>query len=254
MKEVNYKQIDKHELYYELYSEPSRDATLVLLHDGLGSVNQWKDIPLWLFENSNFNILVYDRCGYGYSSKVNGDYPLDYLRYEAGVILPQLLNSIGISKCSLLGHSDGATLALLFASFFPVMTQKVVSIAAHVIIEEVSLKGISEIKKIYSSKLQKPLQKYHEDKTDWVFFHWADTWLHPRFREWNMLEELKKIKSPVFAIQGKDDEYGSIEQLSLIASSCNTKTAHIENCGHHPHFQKRELVLDLIIRFLNEPA
>jgi len=250
MKTEGYKTIGETQIYYEFYCDVSKDKTLVLLHEGLGSVAQWKDIPQWLFENTVYNILVYDRSGYGRSSMVSSDYPAEYGRYEAKQILYQLLLSLNITTCSLFGHSDGGTLALLFAAYYPQIVDKVITEAAHVIIEDISRKGISNIRDIYTEKLQKPLKRYHGENTDWVFYHWADTWLNPDFFDWNMLEELQQITSPVLAIQGDKDEYGSEEQLHLIAKLCGGQTSLITNCGHHPHFQQRNEVLTLILEFL----
>ncbi len=250
MRIQDYTSIGNTKIYFDLYSEVSRKETLVLLHEGLGSVAQWKDIPEWLFKNTHFNILVYDRSGYGRSSPVDQDYPINYPKFEAQFILPQLLKVLNINSCSLFGHSDGGTIALLFAAYNPESTIKVITIAAHVIIEDMSRKGIENVRKIYTEKLQKPLTRYHGNKADWVFYHWADTWLNPDFYDWNMLEELQQIKCPVLAIQGDNDEYGSIKQLDLIAQLSKGETKLIKNSGHHPHFQYRNEVLKMIIRFL----
>ena len=251
MHEKAYKNIGSIAIYYEWYFRNNSSKTLVLLHERLGSVAQWKDFPKSLFEQSGFNVLVYDRSGYGKSARVADDYPQDYLRYEAYRILPQLLDSLKIDNCFLFGHSDGATIALLFAAQFPDRAESLISEAAHVIIEDISIKGITNVRSIYQEKLKKPLQKYHAEKTDWVFYHWTDIWLNPEFKSWNMFKELKQIHCPVFAVQGKNDEYGSPEQLHLIAEHANAETLLIEDCGHIPHFQKRDLVMNKTLLFLN---
>ena len=250
MKQTGYKNIGETKIYFELYSESTQNKTLVLLHEGLGSVAQWKDIPLWLFENTNFNILVYDRSGYGRSSSVAHDYPKEYGRYEAKYVLHQLLLSLNIKSCSVFGHSDGGTIALLFAAYYPQIVNQVITEAAHVIIEDISREGISKVREIYTDKLQKPLTRYHGKNTNWVFYHWADTWLNTDFHDWNMIEDLQQIKCPVLAIQGDVDEYGSMEQLNLIEQHSNAHIELIKKCGHHPHFQHRDEVLGLITRFL----
>jgi pimeloyl-ACP methyl ester carboxylesterase len=251
MKKKGFVHLNRQEIYYEHYLHEATDVhTVVLLHEGLGSVELWKLFPQEIFEKSGLNVLVYDRSGYGKSSEAPNYYPTDYLRFEAEVVLPQLLNSLSISKCHLLGHSDGGTIALLYAAKYPAQTISVISEAAHVVIEEISRNGIAAIKEQYNIKFQKALQKYHGKKADWVFYHWADTWLNEAFYHWNMIAELKQIQCPVLAIQGVDDEYGSKLQLDLIEEWCGGQIYLIPDCGHVPHFQKKEEVLELVLGFL----
>ncbi len=249
MKTSGFKDLNGQKIYYELYKKSEEDPYLVLLHEGLGSVAQWKHWPKELLELTGMNILVYDRSGYGKSSPVPENYPYDYVRYEANTILPQLLEQLKIETCHLFGHSDGATMALLFAAYHPQKCLSVISEAAHVIIEDMSVEGIKNIRAIYQDKIQKPLQKYHGDKTDWVFYHWSDTWIDPKFKSWEMNEELQQIQCPVLAIQGMDDEYGSKEQLNIIQNLCDAETLFIPNCGHVPHFQQEEIIKDVILKF-----
>lgn len=231
--------------YYEMYKAEQINnlPTIVLLHEGLGSTAQWKNWPKLLQEKLQMNILVYDRTGYGKSAPVPENYPFDYLRFEAKYVLPKILNQLAINTAHLFGHSDGSTISLLAAAYHPEKINSVISEAAHVIIEEVSVKGIRETRKIYNQKLKRPLRKYHSDKTDWVFYHWADTWIKPQFKDWNMIEELQKIQCPVLAIQGRQDQYGSYEQLKVIQENCQSKLLYLENCGHHPHFEHAETIL-----------
>jgi len=246
-KTVGFKQIDGQNIYYEYYQKAVESPTLVMLHEGLGSVAQWKDIPQRLFQSTQYHILVYDRSGYGQSGTVSNDYADDYLRYESKVILAGLLDALKIDSCSLFGHSDGGSVALLFGAFHPQRCQKIFSEAAHVIIEDISREGIARVRKIYERKLKYPLTKYHGKKTDWVFYHWADTWLHPKKHSWNMLKELESISCPVVAIQGDKDEYGSPKQLTLIQEKCpNAQTILLENCGHSPHLEFFTDILNVI--------
>lgn len=252
MKKSGLLKIEHQEIYYEFYRNSEEAQTMVFLHEGLGSTAQWKNFPQEFFELTASNVLVYDRSGYGESSPAPEDYPLDYLRYEARIILPQLLEQLQMSKCHLWGHSDGGTIALLFAAYYPIKTLSVITEAAHVIIEEISRKGIREIRKVYQNKLQKPLERYHGKKADWVFFHWADTWLNEAFYDWNMKQELGEIQCPVLALQGEKDEYGSPEQLEILKDLCQAEVHLITDCGHIPHFQKEELVISLVLNFLND--
>jgi pimeloyl-ACP methyl ester carboxylesterase len=251
MKRTGYENINGQEIYYELYQRSEEAEYLVFLHEGLGSVAQWKNLPKEFSELTSMNVLVYDRSGYGKSAVVPQDYPYDYLRYEAHSILPQLLEQLKIITCHLFGHSDGATMALLFAAYHPQKCLSVISEAAHVIIEDMSVEGIIKIRAIYHDKIQKPLQKYHGEKTDWVFYHWANTWIDPDFKSWNMNKELSQILCPVLAIQGEQDEYGSPKQLNLIEELSPAEIHLIPNCGHIPHFQKPNELIELVHNFLN---
>lgn len=251
MKRKGFENINGQEIYYELYHKSEEAEYIVFLHEGLGSVAQWKNLPKEFSELTSMNVLVYDRSGYGKSSPVPQDYPYDYVRYEANTILAQLLEQLNIKTCHLFGHSDGATMALLFAAYHPQKCLSVISEAAHVIIEDMSVEGIKNIRAIYQDKIRKPLQKYHGDKTDWVFYHWSDTWIDPDFKSWNMNEELSLIQCPVLAIQGEQDEYGSLKQLELIKDLSSAEIHHLAHCGHIPHFQKPKDLMKLVLKFLN---
>lgn len=250
MKKSGYINIGSQEIYFENYQQEREEADyLVFLHEGLGSVAQWKNLPQEVFELTGLNVLVYDRSGYGNSSPVADNYPMDYLRYEAQTILPQLLEQLNIPKCHLWGHSDGGTIALLFAAYHPLKSLSVITEAAHVIIEDISRIGIKEIREQFP-KLQKPLERYHGNKAPWVFYHWADTWLDKDFHDWNMKKELEQIQCPVLAIQGENDEYGSPKQLEIIQDLSAANIHLIKDCGHVPHFQKTEEVIILLMSFL----
>ncbi len=237
-------------IYYEFYRQNFEAPVLVLLHEGLGSVAQWKDIPQILFSGLHWSILVYDRTGYGKSSPAPTDYPPDYLRHEAQVVLPGLLQQLKITNCHLWGHSDGGSVALLFAARFPEMALSVVTEAAHVMIEDISRRGIAAIKELYPQKFRLPLERFHGSKVDWVFYHWANKWLSEKFYGWNMFGELMEIRCPVLAIQGMDDEYGSPEQVYKLQELCRAEVWLIEQCGHTPHFQLKDPVLGRITGFL----
>lgn len=252
MKQKGYIKKDEQNWYFEFYKSSQTAPTLILLHEGLGSVAQWKDWPLQLMADLNMNILLYDRSGYGKSSLVPSNYPIDYPKHEAKHVLPYIMDHLNISKAHLFGHSDGASIALFAAAYYPDRVLSVISIAAHVIIEKISREGIKKTKEIYQIKLKELLEKYHAEKTDWVFYHWADTWLQPHFRNWNMLEELKKIKSPVLAIQGDQDNYGSLEQLKLIEQYSSASISVLKDCGHQPHKEKPQELKSQIKQFYQE--
>ena len=229
--------------------------SIVFLHEGLGSIGQWKQFPEMLSAKLNLPSLLYDRCGYGNSEKFSEDRDEKYFITEAKHFLPEILDKLNINKNIIFfGHSDGATLALLFASYFPERTLAVIAEAPHVFIEDISLQGIRNAKAYYESDgtFKQKLSKYHGDKTDSVFYGWADVWLSPSARNWNIIPQLNNITAPVFVVQGVDDEYGSYKQLETIRNNVKGKydELYIENCGHAPHFKFTDLVINKTINFI----
>lgn len=229
---------------------------LVFLHEGLGSIRQWKDFPASLSEKTGLSALLYDRYGYGDSDILTEKRNTDYISIEASLYLPELLRKLNLSrKIILFGHSDGATIALYFASLFPERTIGLISESAHTFIEDVSIKGVSATREsfIYGNSLRKKLEKYHRDNTIPMFFGWADLWSDPSSKKWNMFKELKNITSPVFVIQGDTDEYGSRKQVDEIKKrvSADCDILYLKDCGHIPHFQAKDLVLQKSFEFIN---
>ncbi len=251
--------VNGHNLNYEILNpqllEPER-TILVFLHDGLGSIKQWKKIPQKLCEALNLAGIVYDRFRYGASSADNFQFEPDYLKDEALTDLPGLLAGLKIkNKVILIGHSDGASIALLFASCYPDKLLGVISEAAHVFVEKITLKGIKKLQEDYQSDefLSKKLRKYHNESTDHLFNAWSSFWLSVKFRTWNIEQLLETIKVPVLAIQGADDEYGSVLQLNAIKKNVSAvvTTYLLTDCGHFPHFEKEKEVLTLMKDFIN---
>lgn len=221
--------------------------TLVFLHEALGSVGQWKSFPYELCKATGCDGVVYDRQGHGRSSPVTKPRRLDFYRLEAETFLIGLLDALNIRRPLLVGHSDGATIALTFASMFPERTVAVVSEAAHVIIEEITLQGIREARTQYASTdLPVKLARYHGDRTDALFTAWADTWLDPGLSDWDMLPALRAITCPVLVVQGSEDAYGSRRQVDLIDQNVSgeSEILWLEDCGHVPHLQARPRVLE----------
>lgn len=154
----------------------------------------------------------------------------------------------------MIGHSDGGTIALLYASFFPANVKAVITEAAHVFVEEFTYQGLRPVyDKFYKQGLKNKLEKHHGDRTISMFHGWYDVWTNPEFRQWNIEKYLSNIQCKVLAIQGKDDEYGTIRQLNSIKKNIQTecKTVHIDDCGHTPHFQAREICEEKMINFIN---
>jgi len=227
--------------------------TLVLLHEGLGSVSQWRAFPLALVRATGLPALIYDRCGYGKSGSRPRPMDPSYLEEEACELLPEVLAACGIESPILVGHSDGATIALLHAARFPSGPLGVISEAAHVLVEPVSLQGIwRTLRAFETTALRDRLRTHHGAKVDAMFHGWSDVWLSPAFRDWSMVDLLPAIQCPVLAIQGEDDEYGTPAQVAAITGGVSGPATAllIPGCAHVPHFQAREQVLAEMVRFI----
>jgi pimeloyl-ACP methyl ester carboxylesterase len=228
--------------------------TIIFLHDSLGCIRLWRDFPTLLAKRAQCNYLVYDRLGYGISSE-NKDLlhrDLDYME-QAAAILIELIDAFAIKKPILFGHSDGASIALIAAAKTPSKIKGVISQAAHVFVEEISLNGIRAAKESYeNANLKSRLMKYHGEKVAAVFYAWVDTWLSEKFRDWNIERFLPQIICPILVIQGKNDEFGSMEQVNSIAEkvSGNCDVLLIENVGHSPHKEAMEEVLKGSVAFI----
>ena len=228
---------------------------LVFLHEGLGSVGQWKDFPLSLCKRTGLPALVFDRWGYGKSERCEAAGDAGYLHAEALSSLPQVLAHFGIEKSIQVGHSDGGSIALMFAAAHPEKVCCLITEAAHVFVEDVTLAGIRDAVKVYEeTNLRKRLAKYHGEKTDLVFKRWSQTWLAPFFREWNIENYLPKVNCPVLAIQGRDDPYGTPAQVDAIVRQVSGPSSGlvIPDCGHIPHFQAREAVTQAMTDFIGK--
>ncbi len=251
--------VDGHQIHYKLLDREGFEKgrpILVFLHEGLGSIAQWKDYPEEISTAAHLPALVYDRYGYGFSDALQEKRTSDYLWEEARSGLPGLLEHLHIyNPLILIGHSDGATIALMFASLFPDRCRCVISEAAHVLLEDISRSGIKQaIRSFEEERLREFLQRYHGDRTDTMFYGWAHTWTSEDMDSWDMKDALHKITSPVLAIQGIADEYGSPEQLRWIETYCGGKveTWLVPDCAHIPHFQQREAVGQRMLSFISE--
>jgi pimeloyl-ACP methyl ester carboxylesterase len=251
--------VDDIELEYRWIPAAERWApTIVFLHEGLGSAGLWRDFPDRLCQATGCAALIYSRQGHGASSLIprgkDGSVEPDaeYLKREADEVLPAVMTKLGIARAILLGHSDGATIALMFAARNPDRALGCIVEAPHVMVEEITIKGIKRAGKAFASgDLRDGLAKYHEDP-EGIFLRWFRTWTHPNFSAWNMLNRLPDIKCPILGIQGENDEYGSFEQLTTIRDSvpAHTDVMGIKNCHHTPHSEFGDLVIDRISRFL----
>lgn len=229
--------------------------TIVLLHDSLGCVTLWRDWPEMLADSLNCDVVVYDRIGYGQSDKmVTSVRTKDYLKQEAD-FLNLLLEELNISYVSTFGHSDGASIALLFSAMYPNKTICTIAEAAHVFVEDITLQGVKEAQIAYeTTNLKDRLVKYHGDRVDDIMKAWVNTWLDPSYRDWSVVQEMQNITAPLLFIQGMNDEYGTLEQVAATLDNVKgvAKSKIFENIGHTPHKENKEDTLEVITSFLTE--
>lgn len=226
---------------------------LVFLHEALGCHDMWKGVPATLSAVTGLSYLTYDRLGHGRSGSLAGRRDERYLEVEAFEILPAVLEACRIVEPVLVGHSDGGTIALMYASRHPV--RAVVTEAAHVFVEEVTLAGIrAAVEAWRTTDLRARLARYHGAKTDALFDAWAATWLSDRFRSWNVEYMLPGITAPVLVAQGDDDEYGTVRQVEAIAAGTSgpAQSMLVAGCRHVPHLQAADRVLPEIARFIGD--
>ena len=226
--------------------------TLVFLHEGLGSVAMWRDFPQRVVDATGRAALVYSRAGYGKSSALTTARRPDYMHVEALTTLPALLDRLALERPILIGHSDGASIALIHAGAGAREVQAVVVLAPHVFVEEVSLASIANAKGAYENgDLRQRLVRYHVD-VDSAFRGWNDIWLAPAFRSWNIESFVRNIACPLLLIQGKDDEYGTLAQLDAIERQASGRVDRVElpSCGHSPQRDQPEATLAALASFI----
>lgn len=259
MKTEGYAKANNKQIYYEWVNPDLRGEkpVMVFMHDALGSIGQWKDFPEVMSNELGFPALVYDRYGHGKSEGLTEKRTVDYLHVEAFEFLPQLLEALNINEpLILIGHSDGAAIALLYASRFPDRVKALISEAGHVFVEEEMKQGIQKSVDTYheSDKLKTLFERFHGDNTESIFFAWADIWRSGEFNDWNIEEYLPNIKAPVLAIQGEDDEFGHLRQPKPIVEQVGgyARELWVKDCSHIPHHQKRDLIKKEMADFIRE--
>lgn len=247
------KLLDGSSLAYKLIEGDPSKPILIFLHEGLGCTEMWKAFPSKLCLKTGYPGLMYDRIGYGQSSALKNDRTTHYLHDYATFELPQLIEKLLPNRTYfLIGHSDGGSISLIHASTQDPSIRGVITEAAHVFVEDITLNGIKFALEEFRVGRLISLQKYHGKKTESIFYAWADTWLKSEFLHWNIEYLLPSIKCPVLAIQGKNDQYGTELQLDKIVSGVGkvgTKMM-IDNCGHAPHRDQPGLVLGAMSEFI----
>ena len=230
--------------------------TLVLLHEGLGCVALWRDFPDALAHATGCAVFLYSRYGYGRSAPAPLPWPLDYMQREGHTGLTRILAAAGIGRHVLVGHSDGASIALVHAgSAARPNLVGLIAIAPHVFTEVAGLTSIAAAREAFcAGDLRARLTKYHGANVDCAFRGWSESWLHPDFRAWNVEAYLSAIMQPVLLLQGAEDQYGSEEQLRRIERQVTpaVETHVLAACQHAPHLEQPALTLSVIKSFLEK--
>jgi hypothetical protein len=226
---------------------------MVFLHEGLGSVSLWRDYPDQLCKQLNMRGLVYSRPGYGKSTprKPHEKWGVDFMHQQAREVLPALLKQLQIHQPWLFGHSDGGSIALLYAAHFPNQLAGAIVLAPHIMVEDISISSIQAARTAYEEQgLRERLARHHHDP-DSAFYGWNGIWLDPAFRAWNISAELSSIQCPLLAIQGLDDEYGSMQQIHGIRDQvAHTTLLELPACGHSPHKDQPLALSKAVIAFV----
>jgi pimeloyl-ACP methyl ester carboxylesterase len=243
------------DLEYRMIGPAPADApTIVMLHEGLGSAGLWGDFPSSLQAATGAGVFAYSRAGYGASTPVKLPRPMDYMHIEALDVLPKLLDAIGFRRGLLLGHSDGASIAAIYAGGHQDhRVQGIALIAPHFIIEDVGLASIARIKTAYeTTELKAKLARWHKD-VDNAFYGWNSAWLDPTFHNWDISEYLAYIRVPIAILQGVDDEYGTMRQIEIAQEECYcpVDVTEIPGAGHSPHREAPGQTLNAISDFAN---
>ena len=241
-----------HRLEYAWFGAADASARpIVMLHEGLGSLTQWKDFPDQLAGATQRSVLAYSRCGYGASEPLAGPLGVDFMHIEALETLPQLLYALDVREPVLFGHSQGASIALIHAARARRPVTAVVTMAPLVFVESYGLDSIRRARVAYlETDLREKLARYHDD-VESAFWGWNDIWLNPDFAIWNIEAVLGEISCPVLAIQGLEDEYGTIEQINRTARAVpQLHRLELPECGHSPHRDQPQTVLSAVTSFL----
>jgi len=252
--EAGFLDIDGHRIEYRFVGpQPDKAPTLVLLHEGLGCVGLWNDFPEKLAAATGAGAFVYSRAGYGKSSPVSLPRPLSYMHDEARQSLPKLLDAIGFRRGLLIGHSDGASIAAIYAgSHQDHRVGGLVLIAPHFFTEDPGIASIVEARKAYETgDLRMRLARWHDD-VDNAFKGWNGAWLDPQFRKWDITEFLAYIRVPVLIVQGEDDQYGTAKQIEVAQQECYcpVEVALLPGARHSPQREAPQPTLKAMSDFV----
>lgn len=226
--------------------------TMVFLHEGLGSVSLWRDFPDKVAHRIGAPAIVYSRFGYGKSSGLDGPRAPHFMHDEALQVLPALLDRLGVQAPILIGHSDGASIALIHAASSGRKTAAVVLMAPHVMVEPISVESIARVTETYETTDLKARLARHHSNVDDAFLGWSRIWLDPRFRTWSLAKEAQALDVPTLLIQGEDDDYGTLAQIDAIAEVAKGPVTRLvlSKCGHSPHRDQEKAVIDAMASFI----
>ena len=231
---------------------PQAAPTIIMLHEGLGCVALWREFPQKLAASTGFGVFVYSRAGYGQSDPVQLPRPIDYMHREALGVLPKVLEAIDFQSGILLGHSDGASIAAIYAgSVEDFRVRGLVLIAPHFFTEGVGFESIAQARDAYKeSDLREKMARYHKDP-DNAFLGWNEAWLNPAFKDWNIADCIDYWRIPVLAIQGEGDQYGTLAQIREIEDRIYSPVdvAIIPDCKHSPHTDQPGELLEIVSEF-----
>jgi len=233
---------------------PGEAPTIVMLHEGLGSAGLWGDFPERLSAATGAGVFAYSRAGYGRSSPAQLPRPVTFMHEEAREVLPKVLDAAGFRRGLLLGHSDGASIAAIYAgSLQDHRVRGLVLIAPHFFTEDVGIAAIAQAREAYATTdLRQKLARWHDD-VDVAFRSWNDTWLDPEFRKWDITEALGYIRVPILIVQGADDQYGTTRQIEAAERECYcpVEVSLMPGVRHSPHREAPEALLRTISEFAN---
>lgn len=240
-------------LDYACFGPAPGDApTIVMLHEGLGCVALWRDLPARLAQATGFGVVAYSRAGYGQSDPTDLPRPLDYMTGEAVEVLPEVIAALGLERVVLLGHSDGATIAAEYAGRVPdERLEALVLIAPHFFTEDMGLAEIARAREAFASTdLPVKMGKYHRDAAH-TFRGWNDAWLDPGFKTWNVADVIDHWCVPCLAIQGSEDQYGTLAQLDVIEARSPEPVARlvVDGAKHAPHLEHPDQVIVAVAQF-----
>jgi pimeloyl-ACP methyl ester carboxylesterase len=252
---VSYLNLQNGRIEYEWFGadENPNAQTLVFLHDGIGCLSLWRDFPARVAEATNCRAFVFSRFGYGNSSPINLPRPVHFMHDEAFQVLPELLAAAHITNPIFIGHSDGASIALIYSAKNNVPA--LILEAPHVFVEDLTVQSIAQAGEDYRhGDLKQKLQRHHGENVDVAFWGWNQVWLNPEFGSWNIENFLPQVKCPILVIQGKEDQFGTQKQVESISKQCSgpVQTVMLPNCKHTPHREQPVQTFDAMVNFIQK--